>query len=407
MGKKTFTILIFIIFSSSVACADLIRKQSINDKFLGVFQIKNQNQIIPETYVYINNTSQLFIFQKSQIIAFSPQLIGYSEIRDYVWNLNNVAWDYATGMLVFFTENTKYKIVIELNTRKVGDSSYILDQYFSSYDNFLMFSIPIHQDITFLHPYQRDSFKFKEGYFILNKLNGQNEEILKIFFDAIIYNTLKNNLIKNTFTITIKDSENKSPIEYANLLINNASYQANNKGTCTINNLIIDNTDILIYADKYDTKTIENFSIDPNDNVEKTIFLNPKTTGDIEGVIRILGDNLEKVVEIYLINQTTFVEYTINLTDNNFNLKDILPGMYSIKINNQKYFHPKEVQINKAEKTFQEIYVFEENTISNMFSQEQLNQAVADAVGQFDVNNDGMIGLQEAIHALQITAGAN
>jgi Ca2+-binding EF-hand superfamily protein len=81
--------------------------------------------------------------------------------------------------------------------------------------------------------------------------------------------------------------------------------------------------------------------------------------------------------------------------------------MYSIKINNQKYFHPKEVQINKAEKTFQEIYVFEENTISNMFSQEQLNQAVADAVGQFDVNNDGMIGLQEAIHALQITAGAN
>lgn len=44
-------------------------------------------------------------------------------------------------------------------------------------------------------------------------------------------------------------------------------------------------------------------------------------------------------------------------------------------------------------------------TISSMYTQEQMDQAITRAISAFDVNNDGKIGLPEAINALQIGSG--
>ena len=44
-------------------------------------------------------------------------------------------------------------------------------------------------------------------------------------------------------------------------------------------------------------------------------------------------------------------------------------------------------------------------TIASMFSQEELDQAVLTERLRWDINNDGKISLEEAIHALQIAAG--
>ena len=45
------------------------------------------------------------------------------------------------------------------------------------------------------------------------------------------------------------------------------------------------------------------------------------------------------------------------------------------------------------------------STIAVMFTQEQLNQAVLNERRRWDINDDNKISLEEAIHALQVVSG--
>jgi uncharacterized repeat protein (TIGR02543 family) len=44
-------------------------------------------------------------------------------------------------------------------------------------------------------------------------------------------------------------------------------------------------------------------------------------------------------------------------------------------------------------------------TFSRVYTQEELDAAVASERAKWDANNDGKIGLEEAVNALQITSG--
>ena len=62
-------------------------------------------------------------------------------------------------------------------------------------------------------------------------------------------------------------------------------------------------------------------------------------------------------------------------------------------------------QIIALQETVDEVILVQNELISTMYTQAQLDEAIADATSNFDVNLDGQIGLSEAIQALQITTG--
>ena len=247
----------------------------------------------------------------------------------------------------------------------------------------------------------------------------------------------------------VNNSSTGNPIIEATISTNiGLQILSDDSGQYKIENISPGEYTLTVAAPLYHSSTVENVTVTGGETTTLNISLNPKTTGVISGQV-ISAEGLAPIENVtiqvsngadsFTVNSDvtgdftfadlTYGDYTIDL------ISDLYQGIpYSVTVNVDEITQvslvgiPQSIvddlrsemytqeQLNQAiaeAEAAKDFIIAEKNQIitdlnliiTSMFTQEQIDQAVLNEKQKWDINGDNKIGLEEAIHALQIISG--
>ncbi|MEA3487380.1 MAG: DUF2012 domain-containing protein [Thermodesulfobacteriota bacterium] len=164
----------------------------------------------------------------------------------------------------------------------------------------------------------------------------------------------------------------------------------NNSGEYLFENFSPGDYTLTVTALLYHSSTVENVTVTAGETTTQDISLDPKTTGTVAGqVVSAEGLTAIENVTVQISNGTD--SFTVNSdVDGNFTFDDITYGDYTIDLISDSYRGiPYSVTVNVDEITQVSLVGIPQSIVddirSGWFTQDQLNQAVADAEAAKDV----------------------
>ena len=153
----------------------------------------------------------------------------------------------------------------------------------------------------------------------------------------------------------------------------------------------------------------------PQDNAD---FVEPPTLSQITGRIisSILG--YDAGIQDASISLQETIHTTTSAQDGTFSLDELQDDTYSLAVTAASFkAHIQQIIVSGNDIALGgielEIDMFTQvqidqavnDAIANLFTQAELDQAISAEIMNWDINEDGLIGLEEAIHALQVVSG--
>lgn len=274
-----------------------------------------------------------------------------------------------------------------------------------------------------------------------------NLELARIVFEPIVHHPY--DFSGGTISGIVKDDSTGEIVSDSNITSDiGVQTTTDESGMYILENIAQGAYTITATAPLYYSSTIGGVSVSAGETTNLDISLVPKTTENISGQV-LSSEGLTDVdnITVKLSNDTESFSVSSDV-DGSFSFNDITHGDYTIRINSDSCWGiPQNIAVNISETTqvtlvgisqsivddirngwysqeqidqavadaeaSKDVIITEKNQvisdlntqIASMFTREQLDQAVLNEKQRWDINCDNKISLEEAIHALQVVSG--